>query len=80
LLRVEHYEIAGYTAAIAIARELGEDEVVALLTETLNEEQQASEKVLGQAKPLFQEADAEEADSDEETAPKSKKKALAASR
>ena len=44
-LRVEHYEIAGYTAAIAIARQLGEDEIV-LLTETLNEEEKASEKVL----------------------------------
>ncbi len=59
-LRVEHYEIAGYTAAIAIARQLGEDEIVALLTETLTEEQKASELVLGQAKPLFAEADAED--------------------
>ena len=55
-LRVEHYEIAGYTAAIMIARELGEQEVVLLLTETLNEEQEASRKVLGQAKPLIEEA------------------------
>jgi ferritin-like metal-binding protein YciE len=74
-LRVEHYEIAGYTAAIAIARELGEDEVVALLTETLNEEKQASEKVLSQAEPLFEEANADEAESND--APKSKKKHLA---
>lgn len=59
-LRVEHYEIAGYTAAIAIARQLGEDEIVALLTETLSEEQQASQKVLSQAKPLFAEVGAEE--------------------
>jgi ferritin-like metal-binding protein YciE len=59
-LRVEHYEIAGYTAAIAIARQLGEDEIVELLTETLSEEQAASEKVLGQAKPLFAEASAED--------------------
>jgi ferritin-like metal-binding protein YciE len=59
-LRVEHYEIAGYTAAIAIARQLGEDEVVGILTETLNEEQEASEKVFRQAKPLFAEASAED--------------------
>jgi ferritin-like metal-binding protein YciE len=60
-LRVEHYEIAGYTAAITIARQLGEEEIVSLLTETLAEEQKASEKVLGQAKPLFAEAEQEEA-------------------
>ena len=59
-LRVEHYEIAGYTAAIALARQLGEQEIVSLLTETLNEEEQASKKVLSQAKPLFAEAAAED--------------------
>ena len=59
-LRVEHYEIAGYTAAIAIAERLGEDEIVVLLTETLHEEEEASEKVLSQAESLFDEADGEE--------------------
>jgi ferritin-like metal-binding protein YciE len=59
-LRVEHYEIAGYTAAIAIARQLGQEEIVALLTETLHEEEEASKKVLGQAQPLFEEATAED--------------------
>jgi ferritin-like metal-binding protein YciE len=38
-LRVEHYEIAGYTSVIAIANTLGEKEVVGLLTQNLNEEQ-----------------------------------------
>lgn len=38
-LRVEHYEIAGYRTAIAIAQVLGEKEVVSLLTETLREEE-----------------------------------------
>jgi ferritin-like metal-binding protein YciE len=56
-LRVEHYEIAGYTSAIAIARQLGNSEIVELLTETLAEEQKASEKVLAHAKPLFREAE-----------------------
>src|ERR1700729_148312 len=37
-LRTEHYEIAGYTATIAMAKTLGLPEVVALLTENLNEE------------------------------------------
>src|ERR1700712_5082424 len=36
--RVEHYEIAGYTAAIAMAKGLGLEEVAVQLTETLNEE------------------------------------------
>lgn len=65
-LRVEHYEIAGYTAAIAIARQLGEDEVVSLLTETLNEEQQAGEKLLSQAESLFEEATQAETEDEEE--------------
>jgi ferritin-like metal-binding protein YciE len=46
---------------MTIARQLGEEEIVSLLTETLAEEQKASEKVLGQAKPLFAEAEQEEA-------------------
>ena len=58
--RVEHYEIAGYMAAILIARELGEQEIASLLTETLSEEQEASRKVLGQATPLVKEAAAED--------------------
>jgi ferritin-like metal-binding protein YciE len=79
-LRVEHYEIAGYTAAIAIARQLGEDEIVTLLSETLTEEQKASEKVLNQAEPLFEEAEAEETEEDDklETASSAKGKKVAA--
>jgi ferritin-like metal-binding protein YciE len=77
-LRVEHYEIAGYTAAIAIARQLGEEEIVGLLTETLEEEQQASEKVLGQAEPLFAEASSAKQLDEEETAGKGRKKSKAA--
>ena len=37
-LRVEHYEIAGYRSAIAIANALGEKECAALLKESLKEE------------------------------------------
>jgi ferritin-like metal-binding protein YciE len=43
--RVEHYEIAGYTAAIGMARELGHEEVAGLLEETLQEEGEADEKL-----------------------------------
>jgi ferritin-like metal-binding protein YciE len=38
-LRVEHYEIAGYRSAIAVATALGERECVGLLTESLREEE-----------------------------------------
>jgi ferritin-like metal-binding protein YciE len=80
-LRVEHYEIAGYTAAIAIAKTLGQDEIVELLTETLNEEEEAGRKVLEQAQPLLEEAssegeDEEVDDSEEEEAPAPKSKAV----
>jgi ferritin-like metal-binding protein YciE len=38
-LRVEHYEIAGYRSAIAVATAMGEREVAALLGESLREEE-----------------------------------------
>ena len=63
-LRVEHYEMAGYTAAIGIAKQLGERDIVSLLTETLNEEKEAGKKVLAQSKPLLAEA-ASEGEEDE---------------
>jgi ferritin-like metal-binding protein YciE len=44
----EHYEIAGYMGAISWAKELGEDEVASLLTETLEEEKEA-DKTLDKA-------------------------------
>src|SRR5271154_2762485 len=34
-LRIEHYEIAGYTAVINIAKALGQKDITALLKETL---------------------------------------------
>jgi ferritin-like metal-binding protein YciE len=65
-LRVEHYEIAGYTAAIAIAKALGEKDVVGLLTETLNEEKETEKKVTAQSKPLLMEAASAAEEEDEE--------------
>jgi ferritin-like metal-binding protein YciE len=55
-LRTEHYEIAGYQAAIDMANTLGLSDVAALLTESLNEETAAAEKIRGAAKPIFKEA------------------------
>jgi ferritin-like metal-binding protein YciE len=52
-LRTEHYEIAGYTATIAMATTLGHTKVVALLTKNLNEEVAASKKILAAAQPIL---------------------------
>ena len=43
--RVEHYEIAGYGTAKALAMQLGEDEIAGILEETLNEEKETDEKL-----------------------------------
>jgi len=55
-LRTEHYEIAGYTVAIAMADTLGLKDVSALLTKNLKEEQKAAEKILAAARPILQES------------------------
>jgi ferritin-like metal-binding protein YciE len=60
--RVEHYEIAGYSAAILIAATLGETEIVGLLKETLAEEQNAGKLVMNAAKVILKQAYAEEGD------------------
>ena len=48
--RVEHYEMAGYGGAQAMALELGEKEVVSLLEQTLQEEVGADKKLSSIAK------------------------------
>ena len=58
--RVEHYEIAGYSASIAMARTIGETDVVNLLTQTLNEELNASKLVMTLAKGILKEAATQE--------------------
>ncbi|MGZ4392798.1 MAG: YciE/YciF ferroxidase family protein [Gaiellaceae bacterium] len=50
--RAEHYEIAAYEGLIAMAEAMGEDEVVRLLTENLEEEQAALETVKSIGKRL----------------------------
>lgn len=65
--RVEHYEIAGYSAAIEMARELGHEEVAGMLEETLQEEQAADEKLAEISKRILTEAaSAESSATDEE--------------
>jgi ferritin-like metal-binding protein YciE len=58
--RVEHYEIAGYTASIAMAKTLGETEVAALLTQNLTEEVNAGRLVMTLAKGILKQAYAQE--------------------
>ena len=43
--RIEHYEIAAYGTAIAMAKALGEDEVADLLSQTLEEEKMTDMKL-----------------------------------
>ena len=53
-------------AAIAIAGALGQDEIVELLTENLNEEEEAGRKVQEQMEPLLEEASGEGEEDEEE--------------
>jgi len=65
--RVEHYEMAGYGTVSAFAEELGESEHVALLNETLEEEEETDEKLTGLAEVINAKANkGEGADQDEE--------------
>jgi ferritin-like metal-binding protein YciE len=58
--RVEHYEMAGYLTAISLAQRLGAADAVALLSESLKEENAAEEKLRRIAKELIKNAPAEE--------------------
>ena len=58
--RVEHYEIAGYTASIAMAKTIGESEVAGLLTQNLAEELNASKLVMTLAKGILKQAASQE--------------------
>jgi ferritin-like metal-binding protein YciE len=52
-IRTEHYEIAGYTATIEMAKTLKLTKVAALLTKNLNEELAAAKKILIAGKPIL---------------------------
>jgi ferritin-like metal-binding protein YciE len=65
--RVEHYEIAGYTAVIAMMKGLGLEEAAGHLAETLNEENSALEKLEGKLQELIVVAAQSGISEDEET-------------
>jgi ferritin-like metal-binding protein YciE len=68
--RAEHYEIAGYTAAIDMAHQLGHEDVAALLEETLQEESAADETLAEIGKRILQEtASAEQSGAEDEETP-----------
>jgi ferritin-like metal-binding protein YciE len=54
--RVEHYEMAGYTTAINLAKQLDNNEIVSLLSQTLSEEQAADEKLRKIGQQLLKQA------------------------
>jgi ferritin-like metal-binding protein YciE len=59
--RVEHYEMAGYLTAISLAERMGERKVVALLQESLAEEQAAEQTLRKIATGLINNAAAAQA-------------------
>ena len=54
--RVEHYEIAAYGTARAIAEQMERRDIVKLLTQTLAEEEKADQLLTKLAQPLLEEA------------------------
>jgi Mn-containing catalase len=54
--KVEHYEIAGYGTARALARQIGEREIATLLSHTLGEEESSDYLLTEMSKPLLQDA------------------------
>lgn len=74
--RVEHYEIAAYGTAKAFAEQLGLTEVAELLSETLDEESAADEKLstisLEEVLPATETSDEAEEEEEEETKPRAK--------
>lgn len=63
--RVEHYEIAAYGTAIAHAKLLGEDEVVSLLVQSMDEEKAADLKLTEIAESIVNLEAADQDDDDE---------------
>jgi Mn-containing catalase len=63
--RVEHYEIAAYGTARAIAEQMEQGDIVELLTQTLQEEAKADQLLTQVAQPLLEQAGAEPEEEEE---------------
>ena len=73
--RVEHYEIAAYGTVRTFAEKLGNDQVVDLLQQTLDEEKEADEKLSQISEQLLasmDEAGMEDSGEEEEETPRSR--------
>lgn len=66
--KVEHYEIAGYGTVRALARQIGEFEVATLLSHSLGEEESTDHLLTEIAKPILQQATAEDLETEEVSA------------
>ena len=64
--RVEHYEIAAYGTARAIAEQMERNDIVKLLSQTLEEEEKADQLLTKVAQPLLEEAGEESEEESEE--------------
>jgi len=67
--RVEHYEVAAYGTAKAMAERLGVSEAVDLLNETLQEEEEADKKLTEVAESLYEEVETGDEAPEEEEEP-----------
>ncbi len=78
--RVEHYEMAAYQSAIALAEAMGNEEAAELLRQTLGEEEEADEKMQSLCQEILStwtensEGEEEEIDEEEKPAPAAGKK------
>ncbi len=66
--RVEHYEMAAYGTARAMAERLGETQVVNLLSQTLAEEEKADQTLTKIAAPMLEESSVGEEEAAEQEA------------
>lgn len=64
--KIEHYEIASYGTLCAFAKVLGEDEIAALLEQTLNEEKEADQTLTQVAESSINMEAAQEDEGEEE--------------
>jgi Mn-containing catalase len=63
--KVEHYEIAGYGTVRALARQIREFDVATLLSHSLGEEESTDHLLTEIAKPILQQATAEDLEQEE---------------
>lgn len=63
--KVEHYEISAYGTARALARQIGQFDVATLLSHTLGEEESTDHLLTEIAKPILQQATAEDWEAEE---------------